>query len=242
MRARHRIGRLRLRRQIDWAGPGEGWSRTYRSWLTSVRFADQASRATLADYRHAHDGLIARRVQLEAELAELALIVPCAQPVARPGACGRSTRSRRWGCAPRSAMESLDHPDQLACYLGIVPSERTTGAPRRLGSIIKAGSTHPRRRLLEAAHHYRRGPAVGEALEPRQPGPAPEISNISWPAQRRRNARWRQRKDVRRKPGGIVAVAIARQLAAYRWEIATCPTALEPTPTPTTRKRLTNSR
>ena len=64
------------------------------------------------------------------------------------------------------------------------------------------------------------GPAVGEALERRQGGQAPEIINISWRAQRRLNARWRQLKDARRKPGGIVAVAIARELAAYCWQIA----------------------
>jgi hypothetical protein len=97
--------------------------------------------------------------------------------------------------------------------------------------------------LVEAAYHYRRGPVVGETLERRQRGQAPEIINISCKAQRRLNARWRQLKDARRKPGPIVAVAIARELGAYCWEIATCPTtAPEPTPTPTTRKRLTNSR
>ena len=81
------------------------------------------------------------------------------------------------------------------------------------------------------------------ALERRQRGHAPEIINISWKAQRRLNARWRQLRDARRKPNGIVAVAIARELAHYCWEIATCTTTSpERTPTPTTRKRLTNSR
>ncbi len=60
-RARHRIGKFLLRREIYWEGAGEAWSRKHRSWLTSVRFADQASRATMADYLHAHDVLIARR-------------------------------------------------------------------------------------------------------------------------------------------------------------------------------------
>ncbi|MGB0092380.1 MAG: transposase [Solirubrobacteraceae bacterium] len=134
-------------------------------------------------------------------------------------------------------------PTGLSAYLGIVPSEHTTGQQRRLGSITKAGSTHARRLLVEAAHHYRRGPVVGEALERRQRGQAPEIINVSWRAQRRLNARWRQLRDARRKPAGIVAVAIARELTAYCWEIATCTTTTpEPTPTPTTRKRLTNSR
>ena len=127
-------------------------------------------------------------------------------------------------CAEIGEWERFDHPDQLSSYLGIVPCEHTTGAQRRLGSITKAGSTHARRLLVEASWHYRRGPAVGQALEQRQRGHAPEIINISWTAHRRLNARWRQLKDARHKPGGVVAVAIARELAAYCWEIATLTT------------------
>ena len=146
-------------------------------------------------------------------------------------------------CAEIGEWERFDHPDQLSAYLGIVPSEHTTGQQRRLGAITKAGSTHARRLLVEGAYHYRRGAVVGEALERRQRGQPPEIINISWKAQRRLNARWRQLKDARRKPAGVVAVAIAREFAAYCWEIATYPaTAPVPIPTPTTGKRLTNSR
>jgi transposase len=263
MRARHRIGKFLLRREIYWEGPGETWSRKHRSWLTSVRFADQASGATLADYLHAHDVLIARRDQVEAELAKLALSAPCAHTVARLRCLrGIDTLSALGLCAEIGEWGRFDHPDQLAAYLGIVPSEHTTGAPRRLGSITKAGSTHARRLLVEAAYHYRRGPAVGEALERRQRGQSPQIINIAWRAQRRLNARWRQLKDARRKPNGIVAVAIARELAGYCWEIATCTAHPDPLPpaspptgdplthtaslphkhTPTTRRRLTNSR
>ena len=84
---------------------------------------------------------------------------------------------------------------------------------------------------------------VGETLERRQRGHAPEIINISWKALRRLNARWRQLRDARRKPNGMIAIAIARELATYCWEIASgTTTSPEPTPTPTTRKRLTNSR
>ena len=243
-RARHRLGNFLLRREIYWEGPGEAWTRRHRSWLTSVRFADPASRATLADYLHAHDVLVARRDQVEADLAKLALSAPCAPVVARLRCLrGIDTLSALGLCSEIGEWERFDHPDQLSAYLGIGPSEHTTGRQRRLGSITKAGSTHARRLLVEAAYHYRRGPVVGAPLERRQRGQAPEIINISWKAQRRLNARWRQLKDARRKPGGIVAVAIARELAAYCWEIATCTiTTPEPTPTPTTRKRLTNSR
>ncbi|MBV9050029.1 MAG: IS110 family transposase [Solirubrobacterales bacterium] len=244
VRARHRIGNFLLRREIYWEGTGEAWTRKHRSWLTSIKFADQASRSTLADYLHAHDVLISRRDQVEADLAKLALTAPCAHTVARLRCLrGIDTLSALGLCAEIGEWGRFDHPDQLSAYLGIVPCEHTTGSQRRLGSITKAGSTHARRLLVEAAYHYRRGPVVGEMLERRQRGHAPEIINISWKAQRRLNARWRQLRDARRKPNGIVAIAIARELAAYCWEIATCTTTSpEPTPTPTTRKRLTNSR
>ncbi len=223
MRARNRIGKFLLRREIYWEGPGEAWSKKHRSWLTSVRFADHASAATLADYLHAHDVLIARRDQVEADLAKLALSASCADTVARLRCLrGIDALSALGLCAEIGTWERFDHPDQLAAYLGIVPSEHTSGAQRHLGSITKAGSTHARRLLVEAAHHYRRGAAVGAVLERRERGQAPEIINISWRAQRRLNARWRQLKDTRRKPGGVVAVAIARELAGYCWEIATC--------------------
>ena len=92
MRARHRIGKFLLRREIYWEGPGEAWTRKHRSWLTSVRFADHASQATMADYLHAHDVLIARRDQVEAELAKLALSVRARTRSPGCGACAGSTR------------------------------------------------------------------------------------------------------------------------------------------------------
>ncbi len=178
--------------------PGEAWTRRHHSWLTSIRFEDHASQATLADYLHAHDVLIARRDQVETDLAKLAVTAPCAQTVARLRCLrGIDTLAALGLCAEIGEWERFDHPDQLSSYLGIVPCEHTTGQQRRLGSITKAGSTHARRLLVEAAYHYRRGPVVGEALARRQAGNAPEIINISRKAQRRLNARWRQLRDAR---------------------------------------------
>ena len=173
--------------------------------------------------------LLARRHLVEAELAKLAFTAPCAHTVARLRCLrGVDTLTALGLCAEIGEWERFDHPDQLASYLGIVPSEHTSAAQRRLGAITKAGSTHARRLLVEASWHYRRGPCVSEKLERRQRGQAPEIINITRKAQRRLNARWRQLKDTRRKPGGILAIAVARELAGYCWEIATCP--LNPTP------------
>jgi transposase len=221
MRARHRLGKFLLRREIYYQGPAKPWSRRHRAWLASLRFADRASQLTMADYLHGHDVLLARRDRIESQLATLAGSSPWAQTIARLRCLrGIDTLSALGLCAEIGTFDRFEHPDQLAGYLGIVPGERTSGQQRRQGSITKAGSTHARRLLIEAAYHYRRHPAIGQALERRQRDQPAHIIHIAWKAQRRLNARWHQLKDTRHKPNGVTVVAIARELAAFCWEIA----------------------
>ncbi len=173
MRARHRLGKFLLRREIYYEGPGQAWSRRHRAWLASLRFADRASQLTIADYLHSHDVLVARRETIEDELSKLAVDSPCAVAIGRLRCLrGIDTLSALGLCAEIGEWDRFDHPDQLSAYLGIVPSEHTTSPQRRQGSITKAGSTHARRLLIEASYHYRRHPGVSEPLERRQHGPA----------------------------------------------------------------------
>jgi transposase len=221
MRARHRLGKFLLRREIYYEGPAAAWTRKHRAWLASLRFADRASQLTMADYLHAHDLLLARRDRIEAELEQLAASSPWTVTIARLRCLrGIDTLSALGLCAEIGTFDRFEHPDSLSCYLGIVPSENTTGQQRRQGAITKAGSTHARRLLIEASYHYQRHPAIGQTLERRQRGQSAQVINIAWRAQRRLNARWRQLKHARRKPNGVVAVAIARELAGFCWEIA----------------------
>jgi transposase len=221
MRARHRLGKFLLRREVYYDRPGERWGRKHRIWLASLRFSDHASRLTMGDYLHAHDVLLARRDRIEAELEQLAGESMFAEPIARLRCLrGINTLSALGICAEVGKFERFEHPDSLAAYLGIVPSENSTGQQRRQGAITKAGSTHGRRLLIEAAYHYQRHAAVGEKLQRRQQGQPAHIVNIAWRAQRRLNARWRRLKHQRRKPNGVAAVAIARELACFCWEIA----------------------
>jgi hypothetical protein len=74
--------------------------------------------------------------------------------------------------------------------------------------------------LIEASYHYQRHPGISAALERRQRDQDAAVINIAWRAQRRLNTRWHQLKHMRKKPNGIVAVAIARELAGFCWEIA----------------------
>ena len=221
MRARHRLGKFLLRREIYYEGPGRTWTHKHRAWLAGLRFADRASQLTIADYLQAHDVLIARRDHIEAELDQLATHSPWTAAIGRLRCLrGIDTLSALGLCAEVGDFDRFDHPDQLSAYLGIVPSENTTSERRRQGAITKAGSTHARRLLIEASYHDRRQPAVGQSLEHRQRDQPPQIISIAWRAQRRLNARWRALKDTRKKPNGIVVVAIARELAGYCWEIA----------------------
>ena len=112
-------------------------------------------------------------------------------------------------------------PSLLAGFLGIVPSERTSDTKRRQGQITKAGPGHARRLLVEAAHHYRYQPRIGETLARRQHGQDPRVIAIAWRAQRRLHQRWRHLRSNRRKPAGVVAIACARELGAFLWEAAT---------------------
>lgn len=222
MRARHRLGKFLLRREVYYGGPGQAWSRRHREWLAGLRFSDLASQLTMSDYLHAHDVLLARRDRVEDELGKLAADSPCSVQIGRLRCLrGIDTLSALGLCSEVGEWDRFDHPDQLSSYLGIVPSEHTSGQRRRQGAITKAGSTHARRLLIEASYHYRRHPGVGRVLEERQRDQPPEVINIAWSAQRRLNARWRQLKDARKKPNGVVAVAIARELAGFCWEIAT---------------------
>jgi transposase len=222
MRARHRIGHFLMRRECYYPHPGNPWNQRHRGWLSSLRFADPASQVTFADYLHAHDVLLARRDHVEVELGRIAGASPWAGVIARLRCLrGIDTLSATGLCAEVGEFERFEHPDLLASYLGLTPSENSSGEKRRQGSITKAGSTHARRLLVESSYHYLRRPLVGADLERRQRGQAVAVVNIAWRAQRRLHARWRQLKHARGKPNGVVAIAVARELASFCWEIAT---------------------
>lgn len=112
------------------------------------------------------------------------------------------------------------HPRFLASYLGLVPREDSSGERRRQGAITKAGSRHARRLLVEAAWHYRRPPRVSASLAARQAGQDPGAVDLAWRAQRRLHARWRRLENERGKRSTLTAVAVARELSTFCWELA----------------------
>jgi transposase len=106
-------------------------------------------------------------------------------------------------------------------YLGLVPSEHSSGPSRRQGAITKSGSGHARRLLVEAAWHYRRPPRLGTALRRRQHDQPAAVVAVAWNAQKRLHTLWRRLDDERGKRRPLVAVAVARHLAGFCWAITT---------------------
>lgn len=190
-------------------------------WLRSLRFEDVCSQATYLDYMSGVEMLVARRAAL---IAALEQVIPDSRhaPAIAVLRClrGIDTLSAAGLCAEVGDWQRF-RPKRLSGFLGIVPTEHTSDTKRRQGSITKAGSVHARRLLVEAAHHYRHRPAVGDSLARRQHGQDPRAIEISWRAQRRLHQRWQTLRIERRKPAGVVAIACARELAAFCWEAAT---------------------
>ena len=222
MRARHRLATFLLRRERYFSGPGGRWTLKHRHWLSQQRFADHPSRVTYADYLHAHDVLLARREHVGRELEQLAPDCVWAATIARL-CCLReiSTLTALGLCAEIGDWRRFEHPDSIANYVGLVPSENSSGQSRRLGKITKAGSIHARRLLVEAALHHRLSPAVGGKLAVRQRGQDPVVIDHAWRIQRRLHARRQLLRNNRGKPAGVVTIAIARELVGACWEIAT---------------------
>jgi transposase len=221
MRARHRLAKLLLRHEVRFDGPQANWTQAHLRWLAGVRFEQAGSQQAFEDYRGAVLALMIRREQLEAEIARALPASPWAK-TARRLMClrGIDTLTAAGLCAEIGDFARFRHPAQVMSYLGVVPSEHSSGERRRRGPITKSGSQHARRLLVEAAWHYRRPPRVAGSLARRQSDGEPEIIALSWKAQRRLHHVW-QRMEQRNKRRTIIAVAAARELAGFCWAVAT---------------------
>jgi len=149
MRARHRLAKLLLRHEIRFDGPQANWTQAHLGWLAGVRLEQPASQRALEDYRGAVAGLMIRREQLEAEIARALPASPWAQ-TARRLMClrGIDTLTAAGLCAEIGDFGRFRHPAQVMSYLGVVPSEHSSGERRRRGPITKSGSQHARRLLI----------------------------------------------------------------------------------------------
>jgi transposase len=121
------------------------------------------------------------------------------------------------------AMEIVDwrrfeRPGQLACYLGLISREDSSGARQRVGSITKAGNSHCRHVLIQVAWSFRDRPQTSVALKRRQRDQPPAVITHAWKAQQRLHQRFHH-LSYRKRPQ-IAVVAVARELVGFLWAVA----------------------
>ena len=177
---------------------GRAWTERHRAWLARVCLAEEPAQATFVDYLGAVEALLHRKGGLERQIAAAVPDSPWAREVGRLRCLrGVDTLTAVGLCAEIGDFGRFGRAGQLMSYLGLVPSEHSTGESRRLGSITRSGSRHARRLLVEAAWHYRNPPRVGREIERRQEGQPAEAIVIAWSAQRRLHRTWtRMRRDA----------------------------------------------
>jgi transposase len=219
MRDRQRLSKFCLRhgRLL----PASAWTVIRRKWLGEQRFEEAAEQITFDTYLHAVD-LVDRRIEaLEKSIRETAEQGPWRELVARLR-CLRSidTLTALALVAEIGEFDRFRTVAAFTAFVGLVPSEHSSGEQRRRGSITKVGNSHVRRLLVDSAWHARRRPKVGYELARRQRGQDAAVIERAWRCQQRLHQRW-QRMAGRGKPHQKIVVACARELAGFVWAIAT---------------------
>ena len=217
MRCRHRLTKFLLRRAIPYTPGRKHWTGAHRAWLAKLEFDEPAAQAVFDDYRLAIAQLDARIEELDRRIAELAQSPPYRAAV---GALrcfrGIDTRTAFGLTSELHSIELFDRPSGLMAFVGLVPSEASSGERQRRGAITKAGNTHVRKLLIEAAWQARHKPAVPIALRRRREGQPGEIIAMADAAQQRLHRRY-WRLVQRGKPTTVAATAVARELAGFVW-------------------------
>ena len=194
--------------------------RRHRAWLTGVDLGERGAQVTLLDYLGAIDAIVLRRDALEKTIAELVPGSPWAQTVARLRCLrGIDTLSAVGLCAEIGDFARFEKPGRLMSYVGLVPSEHSSGATRRQGAITKTGSGTPAG-CWSKQHGTTAARRRGTTLERRQDGQPAHIIAIAWQAQQRLHRVWQRLDTQRGKRRTIVAVAVARELAGFCWALA----------------------
>lgn len=219
LRARHRMSKFLLRRHCMFTGSKHHWGTRHMHWLEQLRFDDGASQATFDSYFLAIQQNEERMARLDAHLAEFGAQEPYREPVAWLRCFrGIDTVTAVSLVAELHDFRRFRSARALMAYLGLVPSEHSSGESERRGSITKSGNRHVRRLLVEAAWHNRHRPGLSTPLRKRREGQPDRILAIADRAQQRLSRRF-TRMVARGKPSPKAVVAMARELVGYIWAV-----------------------
>ena len=217
-RARQQLSGFLLRQGRHYGRPA--WTKLHRRWLAGLKFEQAVHHLVLEDYIQTIEAAKARRERLTAQIAAmlpdwtLASVVAALQTMRGMALVNAATLIAELGDLSRFA-----NPRQLMAYLGLVPSEHSSGTSIKRGGLTKAGNSAARRLLIEAAWCYRFPARVSRELLLRQESQPKPIREIAWKAQLRLCARYRRLARTG-KPANVVTAAIARELTGFIWAIA----------------------
>ena len=217
--AKFRLKAFLLRHDIRYTGQAT-WGPAHLRWLSEVVCATPAQHIVFQEYVRAvteHTERLQRLEQERQEHVKSWRLYPVVEAL-------QALRGVQFTVAVTTVAElgdltRFENPRQLMKYLGLIPSEYSTGERRRQGAITKAGNTHARRALVEGAWAYRYPAKVSRHLQLRLEKQPKVIQDISWKAQVRLCKRY-QRLLARGKHANQVVVAIARELVGFMWAIA----------------------
>lgn len=216
---RQQLKSLLLRHDQRYAGK-TSWSQAHYAWLGKLNFPEAATQAAFTDYWLAVQAADERVRSLSAALQGSVKGWRFAPQVAALQALrGVDVTSAIALVAEIGDFSRFEHPRKLMGYLGLVPSERSSGERTARGSITKTGNGHARRLLTEAAWNYRFKPRLGQRARARQEGLSPQVCAIGWKAQLRLSGRF-AKLSARGVQKNKVCVAVARELTGFVWAIA----------------------
>jgi len=196
------------------------WSRAHLRWLAQQKFDHPAQQIVFQDAVDAIDDAAARLRRLDEQVAAIVPSWSMAPVVAAYQAMrGVSFVVAVTFVAEIGDLRRFDNPRQLMAFLGLVPSERSTGERVRRAGLTLAGNKRARRVLIEGAWSYRYPARVSQTLQARLEGLPKAVREIAWKAQIRLCARYR-RLNAAGKKLPVVIAAIAREMAAFLWAIA----------------------
>ena len=200
---------------------GDHWTQAHWRWLDAQCFTLPALQYTLQTHRFTLEQALFRRGEMDREIQAIAQSEPYQEPAAWLRCFrGIETLSAMILLAEIQDFRRFPAAPDLMGFLGLVPSEHSTGGRERRGPLTKTGNGHARRILIEAAWHYRHRPRIGKALARRLEGQPPEIVAHAWKAQLRLHRRY-HRLVGRGKRSSVAVAAIARELLGFIWAAMT---------------------
>jgi transposase len=220
MRCRHRLSKLLLRQGIVYSG-GQAWTGTHELWLARQHFDAPARQLTYESSLEAMHEILDRRDRLDKAIATMAYASEYT-PVVRALQCLRGVSTlTAFGLAVEIGDWQRFTGSTIGAYLGLVPTEHSSGTSRSQGCITKTGNSHARRLLVEAAWHHRRpynNPS--RLMRSRWEEATSEARTRGHAGNRRLHERWLSYLERRKRPV-IANVAIARELSGWCWSLAT---------------------